>query len=100
LSLLNLLLLGLATSGCIAILMLVEVLGHSVLSLELLPRSLGKMRYRITCQSHLGHCVEDSSVGDVVATHQNFSIQPCFISVNILSPPQPHCGHWCTNVDE
>ena len=73
-SLLHLLLLGLATSGCIAIFMLVEILGHSVLPLELFPRSLGKMCYRITCQSHLGHCVEDSSVGDVVATHQNFTV--------------------------
>ena len=91
LSLLNLLLLGLATSGCIAILMLVEVLGHSVLSLKLLPRSLGKMRYRITSQSHLSHCIEDCSVGDVVATHQNFSVEPCLVPVDVLSSPQAHC---------
>jgi hypothetical protein len=83
--------LGLVTFVSMSTFLLVVVLGHSVLSLELLPCSLGKMRYRITCQSHLCHCIEDRSIRYVVATHKNFSVEPCLVPVDVLSSPQAHC---------
>ena len=82
--------LGLVTSVGMSTFLLVVVLGHSVLSLELLPCSLSEMRYRITCQPHLSHRVEDGSIRDVVTTHQIFSVEPCLVPVDVLSSPQAH----------
>ena len=91
LSLPHLLTLELVTSVSIGPFLLFVVLGHSILLLEQLPCSLGKMRYRITCQSHLCHSVEDRSIRYVVATHQNFSVEPCLVPVDVLPSPQAHC---------
>ena len=98
LSLPYLLTLGLVTSVSIGAFLLLVVLCHSVLLLELLPCSLGKMRYRVTCQSHLCHCIEDRSIRYVVAAHKNFSVEPCLVPIDVLPSPQPYCRHRCPNV--
>ena len=79
---------------------LVEVLCYSVLTSVLVLCLSGQVVDHLTRQPDVGHGVEDSSVGNVIADPHDLPVEARLHPVDVVTFPQSHCHEGSADVDQ